>query len=219
MAGSGRTLLQALDYWAAAQPDKVLHTFLDDRGNPVNALTYSGLLAQSHAVAATLLSSSSSSSSGRKKGCGLRRGDRALLVFPPCLDFIVTFYACLRAGIVAVPVFPPGTLPEYLDDVFLVLLLLLLLLRGQTSSLFWLISATLRFTITGGTLSRLPPFLAFRIHVCSLPIRFDPLNVRRTLFGFALFFFAPFLLQIRGRQRKTCTCLQRFRKRAVRASH
>ena len=117
MAGSGRTLLQALDYWAAAQPDKVLHTFLDDRGNPVNALTYSGLLAQSRAVAATLLSSSSSSSSGRKKGCGLRRGDRALLVFPPCLDFIVTFYACLRAGIVAVPVFPPGTLPEYLDDV------------------------------------------------------------------------------------------------------
>ena len=51
MAGSGRTLLQALDYWAAAQPDKVLHTFLDDRGHPVNALTYSGLLAQSRAVA------------------------------------------------------------------------------------------------------------------------------------------------------------------------
>ena len=155
MAGSGRTLLQALDYWAAAQPDKVLHTFLDDRGNPVNALTYSGLLAQSRAVAATLLSSSSSSSSsssGRKKGCGLRRGDRALLVFPPCLDFIVTFYACLRAGIVAVPVFPPGTLPEYLDDVFLVLLLLLL--RGQTSSLFWLISALLSGSPSPEELSR-----------------------------------------------------------------
>ncbi len=35
-------------------------------------------------------------------------GDRVLLVYPPSLDFIVAFIACLRASIVAVPVFPPG---------------------------------------------------------------------------------------------------------------
>ena len=30
-----------------------------------------------------------------------------LLVYPPSLDFIVAYLACLRAGVVAVPVFPP----------------------------------------------------------------------------------------------------------------
>ncbi len=32
---------------------------------------------------------------------------RAVLVFPPSLDFIIAFLACLKAGVVAVPVFPP----------------------------------------------------------------------------------------------------------------
>lgn len=30
-----------------------------------------------------------------------------LLVYPPSLDFIVAFVACLRAGVIAVPVYPP----------------------------------------------------------------------------------------------------------------
>lgn len=41
------------------------------------------------------------------KGLGLQQGDRVLLVYPPGLDFIVAFLACLRAGVVAVPVYPP----------------------------------------------------------------------------------------------------------------
>lgn len=28
-------------------------------------------------------------------------------MYPPSLDFMIAFIACLRAGIVAVPVFPP----------------------------------------------------------------------------------------------------------------
>ena len=34
-------------------------------------------------------------------------GDRALLVFFPGLDFTITVIACFKAGIIAVPVFPP----------------------------------------------------------------------------------------------------------------
>jgi acyl-CoA synthetase (AMP-forming)/AMP-acid ligase II len=34
-------------------------------------------------------------------------GDRALLLFPPGLDFVVAFLACMRAGVVAVPSVPP----------------------------------------------------------------------------------------------------------------
>ena len=33
---------------------------------------------------------------------------RALLVYPPSLDFTVAFLACLKAGVIAVPVFPPN---------------------------------------------------------------------------------------------------------------
>jgi len=31
-----------------------------------------------------------------------------LLVYEPSLDFIVSYLACLRAGVVAVPTYPPG---------------------------------------------------------------------------------------------------------------
>ncbi|WP_157721144.1 AMP-binding protein [Burkholderia ubonensis] len=37
-----------------------------------------------------------------------RRGSRVLLVFQPGLEFIASFHACLRAGMIAVPNYPPG---------------------------------------------------------------------------------------------------------------
>lgn len=37
----------------------------------------------------------------------LRKGDRALLVFFPGLDFTAALLACFKAGVIAVPVFPP----------------------------------------------------------------------------------------------------------------
>jgi acyl-CoA synthetase (AMP-forming)/AMP-acid ligase II len=37
----------------------------------------------------------------------LKRGDRVLLVFFPGLDFTVSLIACFKAGLIAVPVFPP----------------------------------------------------------------------------------------------------------------
>lgn len=38
---------------------------------------------------------------------GIRPGDRVLLVFFPGLDFGISVIACFKAGIIAVPVFPP----------------------------------------------------------------------------------------------------------------
>ena len=40
---------------------------------------------------------------------------RVLLVYPPSLDFIVAFLACLKAGLIAVPCFPPD--PKRLNKV------------------------------------------------------------------------------------------------------
>jgi len=39
---------------------------------------------------------------------GVEPGSRALLVFPPGLDFIYTFFGCLYAGVIAVPAYPPN---------------------------------------------------------------------------------------------------------------
>ena len=39
---------------------------------------------------------------------GLSKGDRVLLVFEPSLQYLTAFIACVRVGLIAVPVFPPG---------------------------------------------------------------------------------------------------------------
>ena len=36
------------------------------------------------------------------------RGSRARLVYQPGLEFIAAFFGCLAAGVIAVPVYPPG---------------------------------------------------------------------------------------------------------------
>ena len=38
----------------------------------------------------------------------LTEGSCIFLVFLPCIDFILTFLGCIRAGLVAVPVYPPS---------------------------------------------------------------------------------------------------------------
>ncbi|KAG5176562.1 hypothetical protein JKP88DRAFT_347141 [Tribonema minus] len=73
-----------------------LWTYLDDDGAETMGLTYAEVDAASADLAAALL--------GEYK---LQVGDRALLVYPPSLHFVVAFMACLRAGVIAVPVYPP----------------------------------------------------------------------------------------------------------------
>lgn len=79
---------------AATRPTGTAYVFLDDHGAEVAVLTYAELERRVRAVA------------GRLAGAAAP-GDRALLVFPPGLDFIVAFFACLSAGVIAVPVIGP----------------------------------------------------------------------------------------------------------------
>ena len=46
----------------------------------------------------------------------MKKGDRALLVFLPSLEFIVAFLGCLRAGVIAVPVYPPVNVKKSLQS-------------------------------------------------------------------------------------------------------
>lgn len=91
------SLLEALDSWANETPDKIALTFLDDSGLAVGTpLTYGTLRSSVDALAAHILAN-----------LGLAKGSTCLLVYPPSLDFTVAFLACLRAGVIAVPCFPP----------------------------------------------------------------------------------------------------------------
>ncbi|CAM9753454.1 unnamed protein product, partial [Ectocarpus sp. 12 AP-2014] len=97
----GMTLPEALEKWVARHPDKQVWSYLDDRGRETShRVTYRELEDRTKALSLNLLR-------GAKGRGALLPGDRVLLVYPPSLHFAVAFVACLRAGLVAVPVYPP----------------------------------------------------------------------------------------------------------------
>lgn len=99
MATTCDLLLDRIERNAAKYPTKTAVTFLasgPDGGKVESTLTYQNLKTRLKEVACRLLAE------------GIQPGDRAVLVYPPSLDYMVAFLACLQAGIVAVPVFPPN---------------------------------------------------------------------------------------------------------------
>ncbi|MDH3717188.1 MAG: AMP-binding protein, partial [Planctomycetota bacterium] len=86
-------LVDRLRYWARHQPSAVAFYFVDERDRE-SQVTYAQLDRQARAIAAHLNS------------LGLQ-GERALLLYPPGLDFVAAFFGCLYAGTIAVPAYPP----------------------------------------------------------------------------------------------------------------
>jgi amino acid adenylation domain-containing protein len=87
-------LVDVLRWRAINQPDRLAYTFLTDNETEEARLTYQQLDQRSQAIAAWLQSVS-------------KAGERALILYPPGLDYIAGFFGCLYAGVVAVPVYPP----------------------------------------------------------------------------------------------------------------
>ena len=75
-------------------PDRIAFTFLPDGELATHRLTYRELDRSARAIAAQL------------QALGLS-GERALLLYPPGLDYLAAFFGCLYAGVVAVPAYPP----------------------------------------------------------------------------------------------------------------
>jgi len=96
LAPEGTGLLSRLGAWTRSQPDKIALAWLDETGHVSQSMSYSEIDLQSSRLAAHL-----------SKRSGLSQGSRVLLVYPPSLQFIVAFLACLKAGLIAVPTFPP----------------------------------------------------------------------------------------------------------------
>jgi acyl-CoA synthetase (AMP-forming)/AMP-acid ligase II/acyl carrier protein len=86
------TIVDALKYWAAAQPDKTAYRFLPDGEGQPDVVTYAQLLQRVQGIASQLQR---------------WRGERALMLFHSGVEFLETFLACLYAGVIAVPAYPP----------------------------------------------------------------------------------------------------------------
>ncbi|QSQ18810.1 amino acid adenylation domain-containing protein [Pyxidicoccus parkwayensis] len=101
------TLVDLLRFRADKQPNQRGFTFLVDGEEEELHFTYAELDRKARAIAAAL----------QARGA---RGQRALLLYPPGLDYIAGFFGCLYAGVIAVPIYPPDpmrlgrTLPRLL---------------------------------------------------------------------------------------------------------
>src|SRR3954470_8039767 len=93
-AAGAATIAGLLRARAAERPGQVAFTFLADGEAEGGSLTYGELDRRAAGVRAALAASGPP-------------GERALLLYPPGLDFIVAFFGCLYAGVVAVPAYPP----------------------------------------------------------------------------------------------------------------
>lgn len=90
------TLIDYLQMWEVQRPDQILYRFVDVDGRELEQYTYQAFAERTRELAAYLSTE-----------VGLKRGERALLVYPPGLEMVAALIACARIGVVAVPVSPP----------------------------------------------------------------------------------------------------------------
>ena len=83
-----------LQEWSGMCSNSVAYTYLLDGEDTSVTWTYADLDARARAIATRLI--------GQEMA-----GKRALLLYPPGLDFVAALFGCFYAGVVAVPVFPP----------------------------------------------------------------------------------------------------------------
>jgi acyl-CoA synthetase (AMP-forming)/AMP-acid ligase II len=95
LSTTGNTLIEVLEDRATLFGNKVLYRFFstDDVKHEISfddfyskIISYAFLLHTIHDI---------------------RQGERALILYPPGLDYISVFYACILSGIIAVPAYPP----------------------------------------------------------------------------------------------------------------
>ncbi|PSO79193.1 MAG: AMP-dependent synthetase [Cyanobacteria bacterium QH_9_48_43] len=88
------TWVDLLQYRAREHPYRLAYLFLEDGERETARLSYAELDRQTRITAACLQSLEAT-------------GERALLLHPPGLEFLVAFLGCLYAGVVAIPAYPP----------------------------------------------------------------------------------------------------------------
>lgn len=92
-----KSIFSALQHNLDVNPDRLVYSFANEQGQIDQALTWRDMNAKTDALTGFL-----------RTRCALQPGTRVLLVYPPSIDFILAFVACLRAGLIPVPVYPPN---------------------------------------------------------------------------------------------------------------
>ncbi len=92
------SIFNQLNRLGAERPHKLLYSYLDVNGNPIESYSYGSFLQRTKAIAGHLLRE------GR-----FAAEDRLLLAYPPGLEMICAFFGCVRAGLIPVPVYPPSS--------------------------------------------------------------------------------------------------------------
>lgn len=90
-----RTLVELFRSRAQERPDQVAYTFLDDDGAPVQTRTYGQVDEEARGIATRL----------REQ---VEPGARALLIYPPGVEFVSAVLGCLYAGVIPAPAPPPN---------------------------------------------------------------------------------------------------------------
>jgi thioester reductase-like protein len=92
------SILDQLDRLGDEQPHKLLYSYIDLNGNPIESYSYASFLHRTKAIAENL-----------RKQNRFEAEDRLLLAYPPGLEMICAFFGCVRAGLIPVPVYPPSS--------------------------------------------------------------------------------------------------------------
>ena len=92
------SILDQLDRLGDEQPHKLLYSYIDLNGDPIESYTYASFLRRTKAIAGHL-----------RKERRFAAEDRILLAYPPGLEMICAFFGCVRAGLIPVPVYPPSS--------------------------------------------------------------------------------------------------------------
>ncbi len=92
------SILDQLDRLGDEHPDKLIYSYIDLNGNPTEEYSYASFLHRTKAIAGYL-----------RKEYRFAPEDRLLLAYPPGLEMICAFFGCVRAGLIPVPVYPPGS--------------------------------------------------------------------------------------------------------------
>lgn len=94
-AAGVQTLVDLLEYRAFRQPSHAVFRFISGEGRDDEAMTFATLQRRARAIAAQLADH-------------VVPGDRVVLLVPPGLEYVASFFGCLYAGVVAVPAYPPN---------------------------------------------------------------------------------------------------------------
>ena len=98
MNGEVTTILNPLRANTEKHPDKLLYAFLDLNGRTTESYRYEAFVQRTTDIASHIYHAHP-----------LKPGERVLLCYPPGVEMICAFFACVRLGLIPVPVYPPSS--------------------------------------------------------------------------------------------------------------